>query len=69
MRESRRAVEDARRALLRAAAALTEAPTRQVLAFALLEACIGLLCIARADAGEEARGEVEARLRDLMRPR
>lgn len=67
-RERQRDIERARQALLRAAAALTEPATHQVLAFALVEAATGLLCIARADVDEAGRALAEARLRDLMRP-
>jgi len=49
----------ARDAFVRAAAALTEIPTTENLAFAAMEACLGLISIANADEDNRALGLVE----------
>jgi hypothetical protein len=59
----RRHVEEARRAFTRAAAALTEWPDGNALAFALLESAIGLHELAQADRGDVARARVMDQLR------
>lgn len=62
--QRRRAGDLARDAFLRAAAALTEPITAGVVAFALLEASIGLLRLAECDDDEQSgRARVEDRLR------
>lgn len=53
----------AKDALLRAAAALTEGATRDVLAFALLETAVAMRLIATIDDDEVAREKVTAFLR------
>lgn len=64
----RRAAELARDAFLRAAAALTEPVTAGVVAFALLEASVGLLRLAECDDEEQSgRARVEQRIRDELR--
>lgn len=62
--QRRRAADLARDAFLRAAAALTEPVSAGVVAFALLEASIGLLRLAECDDDEQSgRARVENRLR------
>jgi hypothetical protein len=60
-----RARDEAKDALLRAAAALTERDD-DALALALLLAAIGIMRIADADTGERAIGRVLAQLRGAM---
>lgn len=67
IQQRRRAANLARNAFLRAAAALTEPLTTGVVAFALLEASIGMLSLAKADDDEQsARARVEERVRGAM---
>lgn len=62
--QRRRAADLARDAFLRASAALTEPVTAGVVAFALLEASIGLLRLAECDDEEQSgRARVENRIR------
>jgi hypothetical protein len=62
MEERRQHTLNAQRAFLRAAAALTE-PLGESLAFALLEASVGLLELAKADDDERALKRVTEQLR------
>lgn len=59
--------DQARDAFLRAAAALTEYPTSDVLAFALLEGSFGLKQLAEADEDKRAHDIVIAKLEEIAR--
>lgn len=59
--------EVASRCFLRAAAALTEAATVDAIAFALLEASLGMLALAELDVGEKGRKRVEAMMKLELR--
>lgn len=63
LRPYQEAAEAARDAFLKAAAALTEFPTADVLAFALIEGGIGMLHVAKADESGAALAKAEAFLR------
>lgn len=67
LQKRRRDIEDARRAFTRAAAALTELPTTETLAFALLEGAIGLKRIADADVDAKAKEFLLVRLDAVRR--
>lgn len=68
IQQRRHAANLARDAFTRAAAALTEPLTADVVAFALLEASIGMLRLAEADDDEQsARCRVEDRVRAATR--
>lgn len=58
-----RHVAAARDALIKAAAALTEAPTVENLTFALFQAAVGLMEIAKADEGAQACDRLQRVLR------
>lgn len=65
--ESRhRARDRARDCFLRAAAAMTEPPKVGNVAFALLEASLGMLALAELDVDEGARKLVEERIENEM---
>ena len=61
--ERQQQIHRARDAFLRAAAALTEAATPNVLAFALLEGAIGMNAVANADEEHAALAVAESFLR------
>lgn len=66
--QRRRAADLARDAFLRAAAALTEPVSAGVVAFALLEASVGLLRLAECDDDQQSgRARVERRIRDELK--
>lgn len=60
-------LDEARRAFIRAAAALTEIPTTETLAFALLEGAIGLKRVSDADIDEAAKDFLLVRLQKVAR--
>jgi hypothetical protein len=56
-----RHLSNARRALVRAGAALTEIPSTQTLEFAIFETVMALLSLAKADTDEKAKDHLLAR--------
>jgi hypothetical protein len=60
-------IERAKTAFIRAAAALTEAPTVEALAFALQEGALGLLHVGEADADGTARDLVLASIASIRK--
>jgi hypothetical protein len=58
-------LQRARDHFMRASAALTETPDPHTIAFALLEAGLGILSLAKADRNERALNEAENYLRRL----
>jgi len=61
--------EVASRCFLRAAAALTEVTTVDTIAFALIEASLGMLALAELDVGERGRRRVESMMKMELRTR
>jgi hypothetical protein len=59
-------VEHAKNSFLRAAAALTEARTKETIAFALVEGSAGLLALAEYDKGERGKQLALAFLEERM---
>jgi hypothetical protein len=62
-------LQRARDHFMRAAAALTETPDANTIAFALLESGLGMLSLAKADREERGLNEAERYLRQLRSER